>query len=111
MIRKIIEILIVLLIILFFWFFIMPGSITPEGYFDDTFLEYEKKYANTSKYTSNCDRVEIMLVAYNYRKKKNYKKCKEWISKANICTSLDLEYNENFLLDTTEQCRQKNSTL
>jgi len=48
---------------------------------DTKYKELEKKYGDVSKYTPDCNHIDIMMLAYYYMDKGEIKKCKEWMMK------------------------------
>jgi len=99
------------IIVLFCIWKLTPKVITPSWYKNAKYFKYEKQYMNIEAYTSSCNHVEILIVALNYRKKENYKKCKEWIRRKEICISLHPEFNLEYVNETNQKICEKNIIL
>ena len=106
-IKRTIKIILVFVLLLIIWLSIRPRIITPTGYFDNKYLEYEKRYSDISTFTSKCDYVDIKLVAYYYKRKEKYSKCQEWIIESNKCVSLQPDYKKEFLLNSSKECNKR----
>gem|GEM_PF-2511287 len=86
----------------------MPRPITPEGYFDHQIEEDKKRYNDISTYTSECNYLAIVFIAYKYQSKGDYAKCAEWIEKTNQCIALQTDKNDTAVFfEVSQACRKK----
>ena len=106
MIKNKFYIILLFILILLLWL-TLSSTLTSPGHFDDLFMEYEERQKDTSLYTSECNKMEIMMVGVKYGREGNYEKCKEWIEKRDFCISIHPEYKEMVFQDVSELCTKK----